>query len=303
MSNKELFSNIINKLLTKNSIKSKIIPTFRYIDNGKSLYIIIKFKRKTEYNIYQLTDIHFSITLDERFPYILPYVRSLSNFSCPTLYDNSNLYQSIMLFKDNNNNLKNKDPSLIIEDIISGIPLFLQHIKSNEEKNIFYYYGVYCLDEIYDINDFLCENTVNIYRVNQIINKNEFKRYIILNDVYFLLFEPVPNSNNYAKLVFISDILLLNASKEEINERIINFEWQKNNNEIIKIKFRFEPKNFDDFRTMKFLKIDNLLKRFGIYLENNNNNKKINYIDNKNENYNTKGFKISKSFEYEYLKD
>ena len=54
---------------------------------------------------------------------------------------------------------------------------------------------------------------------------------------------------------------------------------------------------------MKFLKIDNLIKRFGIYLENNNNNKEINYIDNKNENYNTKGFKISKSFEYEYLKD
>lgn len=98
MSKKELFSTIINKLLTKYSIKSKIIPTFRYIDNGKSLYIIIKFKRKTEYNIYQFADIYFSITLDERFPDILPYVRVLSNFSYPSLYDNSNLYHSIISF-------------------------------------------------------------------------------------------------------------------------------------------------------------------------------------------------------------
>ena len=59
MSQKELFSNIINKLISKYSIKSKIIPTFRYIDNGKSLYLILKYKRKTEYNAYQSTDIFF----------------------------------------------------------------------------------------------------------------------------------------------------------------------------------------------------------------------------------------------------
>lgn len=43
----------------------------------------------------------------------------------------------LLVFKDSDSNFKNKDPYLIIEDIISGIPLFLEHIKSNEEKIIF----------------------------------------------------------------------------------------------------------------------------------------------------------------------
>ena len=89
MSNhKEVFSIIINKLLSKYSIKSKLIPTFPYIDNGKSLYIILKYKRKTVYNIFELNDIYFSITLDKKFPDILPYVRALSSFSFLNLYDN-----------------------------------------------------------------------------------------------------------------------------------------------------------------------------------------------------------------------
>ena len=67
--------------------------------------------------------------------------------------------------------------------------------------------------------------------------------------------------------------------------------------------FKFEGKNFDEFRTMKFLKIENLIKNYGINLENANNKNDINFIGNKNENYNTKGFRISKSFEYEFLEN
>lgn len=299
---KELFSIIINKLLSKYSIKSKIIPTFRYLDNGKSLYIILKFKRKTEYNVYQTSDVYFSIFLDEKFPDILPYVRALSNFSFPTLYDNSNLYHSINIFKDSNINLKSKDPSMIIEDIITGIPLFLDNIKSNEEKKIFYYYGEYSLDEIYDINDFFFEDNLKFYRVNQIIDKNEFKRYIILNDVYFLLFDPVPESNNYAKLVFISDIMLLDEIKEEKKEKIYNFEWINNNkNGSIKMSFRFEEKNFEEFKIIKHYKINNLISKYELIRKDINNKDEINYNNNINKNYNTRGFQISKSFECELL--
>jgi len=134
MSHKEIFQKIIDKLTSKYSIKSKIIPTFRYIDNDKSLYIMLKYKRKTEYNVFQSFDLYFSITLDEKFPDSLPYVRALSYFSNPSLYDNSNLYESILLFKDSNINSKHNDPFLIIEDIILGIPQFAERIKLNEEK-------------------------------------------------------------------------------------------------------------------------------------------------------------------------
>lgn len=296
MSQKELFSTIINKLVSKYSIKSKIIPSFRYIDNDKSLYIILKYKRKTEYNPFQSTDIFLSITLDEKFPDVLPYVRALTNFSFPNLYDNSNLYNNIILFKDSNISLKQKDPFLIIEDIVLGIPLFLQNIKTNEEKKNFYYYGEYSLNEIYDINDFFNEENLKFYRVYQIIKKNEFKRYIILNDVYFLLFDPVPEISNYAKLVFISDILLLNNSIEVKKEKIINYEWKSDDKGVIKMSFKFEEKKFDEFIDMKNAKINNLVKNYN-----------INYLNNKNSiinfSYNTYGFQISKSFACELLEE
>ncbi len=286
MNHKEVFSTIINKLLSKYSIKSKLIPTFRFLDKGKTLYIILKFKRKTEYNIYELNDLYFSITLDDKFPDILPYVRALSSFSFPSLYDNSNLYHSILLFKESNINSKNKDPSLIIDDIISGIPLFLQNIKKNEENKIFYYYGEYFLDEIYDINDYLSDENLKLYRTSQIVKKNEFKRFIILNDVYFLLFDPLPDSNNYAKLVFMSDILLLNDAKKDENEKIVHFEWKNNKNEDIKMTFKFEEKFFNEFLSMKRFKINKLLSHYDM---------------NSNNNYNTNGFQISKSFEFEII--
>ena len=288
MTHKEVFSTIINKLLSKYSIKSKLIPTFRYIDNGKTLYIILKFKRKTEYNIYDLSDVYFSITLDEKFPDILPYVRALSSFCFPNLYDNSNLYNSIILFKDSTINSKNKDPSLILDDIISGIPLLLKSIKKNEEKKIFYYYGEYSLDEIYDINDFFSDENLKLYRTYQIIKKKEFKKYIILNDVYFLLFDPLPDSNNYAKLVFMSDILLLYNCEVEENEKIIHFEWNNNKNETIKMSFKFEDKFFNEFILIKNFKINNLISNYDIKV---------------NDNYNTNGFQISKSFECELLEN
>lgn len=288
MSRKSIFSLITNKLISKYSIKSKIIPTYRYIDNDRSLYILLKYKRKSEYNVFNTIDIYFSIVLDEKFPESLPYVRALTYFTYPTLFDNSNLYQSIILFKDSNLNSKNNDPFLVIEDIVLGIPLFLENLKKNQEKKNFYYYGEYCLDEIYDINDFICGQTLEFYRVKHIIQQKEFKRYIILNDVYFLLFDPVPDSNNYAKLVFISDILLLKSSKEDPNEKIISCEWKKDKDEYIKMCFKFEANNYNMFIQGKNYKSNKLISDYNI---------------NINSNYNTNGFQISKSFECEILEE
>lgn len=287
MSQKNIFSLITNKLISKYSIKSKLIPTFRYIDNGKSLYILLKYKKKSDYNVFNTTDLYFSIVLDDKFPDSFPYVRALSYFSNLNLCDNSNLYQSIILFKDSNLNSKNNDPFLIIEDIVLGIPLLLQNIKKNQEAKQFYYYGEYSLDEIYDINDFFAGQNIEFCRVNQIIKQKEFKRYIILNDVYFLLFDPVPDSNNYAKLVFISDILLLNNTKEDPNEKIINFEWENENN-TIKMSFKFDVTKFNSFISTKNNKIEKLFTDYNI---------------NNNSNYNTNGFQISKSFECEIMEE
>ena len=232
MSQNKIFSEIINQLTSKYSIDQKLIPTYRFIENDKYLYIIIRLIRNTEYNPYQ-NDIYFSITLNDKFPESLPIVKCLTNFSFPNLYDNSDLYKNIILFRITDNIIKKEDPFLILEDIILGLKPFLEEIKKNEEKNKFFYYGDYILDEIYDINDFFSSQKNEFFRANQIMKENKIKKYIILNDVYFLLFDPVPDVFNYAKLIFFCDIMILNNINENNNEK--KFIWKLKMKKIIKM--------------------------------------------------------------------
>ena len=295
MSQNKIFSEIINQLTSKYSIDQKLIPTYRFIENDKYLYIIIRLIRNTDYNSYQ-NDIYFSITLNDKFPESLPIVKCLTNFSFPNLYDNSDLYKNIILFRITDNIIKKEDPFLILEDIILGLKPFLEEIKKNEEKNKFVYYGDYILDEIYDINDFFSSQKNEFFRANQIMKENKIKKYIILNDVYFLLFDPVPDVFNYAKLIFFCDIMILNNINENNNEKKIYLEIkdEKNNkNDNIKLCFEFDQK-FNEFLKGKNDRINKLKNKYKLTISKND----INEINEAGDidDYNTKGFQISKSF-------
>jgi len=295
MSQNKIFSEIINQLISKYSIDQKLIPTYRFIENDKYLYIIIRLIRNTEYNPYQ-NDIYFSITLNDKFPESLPIVKCLTNFSFPNLYDNSDLYKNVILFRITDNIIKKEDPFLILEDIILGLKPFLEEIKKNEEKNKFVYYGDYILDEIYDINDFFSSQKNEFFRANQIMKENKIKKYIILNDVYFLLFDPVPDVFNYAKLIFFCDIMILNDINENNNEKKIYLEIkdEKNNkNDNIKLCFEFDQK-FNEFLKGKNDRINKLKNKYKLTISKND----INEINEAGDidDYNTKGFQISKSF-------
>ena len=295
MSQNKIFSEIINQLTSKYSIDQKLIPTYRFIENDKYLYIIIRLIRNTDYNPYQ-NDIYFSITLNDKFPESLPIVKCLTNFSYPNLYDNSDLYKNIILFRITDNIIKKEDPFLILEDIILGLKPFLEEIKKNEEKNKFFYYGDYILDEIYDINDFFSSQKNEFFRANQIMKENKIKKYIILNDVYFLLFDPVPDVFNYAKLIFFCDIMILNNINENNNEKKIYLEIkdEKNNkNDNIKLCFEFDQK-FNEFLKGKNDRINKLKNKYKLTISKND----INEINEAGDidDYNTKGFQISKSF-------
>ena len=295
MNQNKIFAEIIPKLTSKYTIESKLILTYRFIENDKYLYIVLKFFKNTEYNPYTDKDLYFSITLDDKFPQSFPVVKSLSNFSFPSLYDNSDLYRNILLFQIGDDLKKKEDGFTIVEDTILGLKPFLEKIKSNEEKQIFYYYGEYILDEIYDINNFFSSPIIELFRANQIINEQKFKKYIILNDVYFLLFDPVPDVNNYAKLIFISDIMLLKQVNQEKNEKKIIMEFRDykyKKNEVVKLCFEFEKK-YEEFLAGKNNRIEKLIKFYKVF----DIKEGKDSIDN-NE-YNTKGLQISKSFESE----
>ncbi len=248
MSTNKIFYEITNQLTSKYSIKSKLIPSYRFIENDKYLYIIIRLIKNTEYNPYKDLDIYFSITLDDKFPESLPIVKCLTNFSFPSLYDNSDLYKSICLFKISDTIKKEEEPFSILEEVISGLTPFLEKVKKNEEEKTFFYYGEYLLDEIYDINGFFSSQKNEFFRVNQNIKGEKLNKYIILTDVYILLFDPVPDVFNYAKLIFFADIMSLNEVKEEKNEKnekLIHLEFNDNNkNKDIKLSFQFEKKYY-----------------------------------------------------------
>ena len=290
MNTKKIFSEIINKLTSKYSIKSKLIPTYRFIENDKYLYIILRLIKNTEYNPYNDKDIYFSITLDDKFPESFPLVKCITNFSFPSLYDNSDLYKSIIHFKEINIKMKKEEPFMILEQIILGLTPFLEKVKINQEKKVLIYYGEYLLDEIYDINDFLGSKTNEFFRVNLISKGNKFQKYIILTDIYFLLFDPVPDVFNFAKLIFYTDIRSFEKIKELENEKIITYEYKnKNKNKVIKLCFELEEK-YEDFLIGKNTRIDKL--KYNIIAEKNGE-------DNINNDSNIKKFQLSKSFEYE----
>ena len=150
------------------------------------------------------------------------------------------------------------------------------------------YYGEYLLDEIYDINDFLGSQTNEFFRVNLISKGNKFQKYIILTDIYFLLFDPVQDVFNFAKLIFYTDIRSFEKIKELKNEKIIIYEY-KNKNKIIKLCCELEEK-YEDFLIGKNKRIDKL--KYNIIAEKNGE-------DNINNDANIKKFQLSKSFEYE----
>lgn len=292
MSSNKIFSEIISQLTQKYSIKSNIIPSYRFIENDKYLYIILRLIKDSEFNPYKDFDIYFSIILDDKFPESLPIVKCITDFFFPNLYDNSNLYKSILLFHISDVINKKEEHFSILEEIILGLKPFLDEIKKNHEENNFFYYGEYTLDEIYDINDFLGSQKNEFFRVNQIIKGNKNIKYIILNDVYFLLFDPVPNALNYAKLIFYGDIMNLVDLKDEQNGNIINMEFSHNKfnkNKIINLSLEFENK-YNDFLNSKNERINQLKNKYKIFdLKDEQGNNK--------DDYNTQGFKISKSYE------
>ena len=70
------------------------------------------------------------------------------------------------------------------------------------------------------------------------------------------------------------------------------------------MRFKFEEKTFNDFIITKQNKINNLINKYFLALKNNSNDKDdIKNTNIYNQDYNTNGFQISKSFEYEILEE
>lgn len=211
----EIFVFIIKEIKSFYNVKNSSIAVFPMMDysDEEVFNFLVIFRKGTIHNKL-VCDLRYNIVINSSFPRSAPEVFSMNNFIFPSLFDQRNLLYSILG--------KNWQSDITIEDIIKQIPAFSLRVQENHNNKYLVYYGEYNTDKVYNINDFLINNEINFFKSWEFLKSTtniskEFKkdRYIILTDLYFLLFDPSPNNKNMAKLLFYGDIRQLNILKSE----------------------------------------------------------------------------------------
>ena len=271
-----IFDNIIEQL--KEKINNNVIYHnnihlyFKTLYNNKNkIYdrlLIHCFYKK---NIKNEKEYKFAIILNENYNYnIFPkiYCQSLDIDKNINLVDKRDLFDSITEKKYNNKNddiNSNNIMDLLLDIIIIKIPEFVRKIYFLEENKILMHYGKYYLNEIYNINDFICNKNIYFYKImtykcdeDKVYTQLNIK-YIIITDFYILFFDLINDKpKNICKLFFIGEIFKINSferieNDDGINDNIINEEneninisnnkiyidWISENNENKEIKFIF----------------------------------------------------------------
>lgn len=274
---------IIKKSISKTFIKKRILHIIfkrNYKDN--SLFLQLIYKKNTDLNPMSY-DLTFSLHLDADYPKSIPQIKALTHFSFPTVFDNRNLIFSIINHNwVNKNNMRDmadmKEVHLIepIEEIILSIPKFLSRLIENTNNKILVYYGDYKIDMIYDINDFIVNTDLDFFKVCQYLKPKKVdeekvrkERYIVITDIYFLLFDVVPTSKNLAKLLFWGDIRQIvtckgNSFSSETESETLILEW-KNNNKLIQFEMSFMNGNIKYFLDKSTRKILRLKEQYKIF--------------------------------------
>lgn len=231
-----------------------------------TLIIYVNFKKETNLNILN-NDLKFNIILDENFPESKPIVNCLTNLIYPSLFDNRNLLSGIIKH--------NWSSSSRVDDIIDGIPYFIMRVNDNFYLNILVYYGEYQIDKIYSINEFFLNEDINVYRCFQYVqkknksSKHKRDRYIILTDIYFLLFDPLPNQKDQSKLLFWGDIRqLTNLKLTYLSEEkcdSVTLEWKNGKEVQITFELTFVDITIKDFMEISSAKVENLTKKYKMF--------------------------------------
>ena len=193
-------STLINKFSTENllSITTKVLVL------TKDMIIYLNYPFPSEINPFK-AEIQFNITLTPQFPIDPPSVKCKTNFIYPTIFDNRELLESILThkwsYKKYNNIL------IPLEEIITQIPTFLKRIFENIQNRTLVYYGKIIENKEFLINDFIENNQIQFFNVMHYTSTHDkVQRYIILTDIYFLLFHPLETEKSKGILIMKEDL-------------------------------------------------------------------------------------------------
>lgn len=258
LDNKIFIKKIIKKYENETELKISG-KTLNYILDDEILIFYCTLYKSTNINPFS-SDIYFNFEFKDN---STPYVQILNDFINPTLNDGRNIYYCLTnkhKYIFNKNNLDECEN--IFYELIDNIKEFLICLKENIQINAFIYYGNYEKERTYKINELiLSKNTIKFFRIMQINGKEEYMKYIIFTQLYFLIFEPDENDMSFAKLELCLPLKDIQFAFEEINPN----KKQNTNNFTLKI---LSDINFNEILNMKFYLysndkiVDNLQTKF-----------------------------------------
>ena len=312
MEEKKDLKTIIQTIMTKYSSNNNIKVTGKVLNclnNTKRLRFNYITYKSSDLNPFS-SDIHFSF---EFMSNSTPYITILNDFINPTLNDGRNIFYCLTkkhdyIFDDNNLD----EFETMFDDITSGIKYFLLCLKENIQINVYIYYGEYEVGRLYQINDFLInKNTLKFFRIYQINGKSEQLKYIIITQLFFLLFEPDKEDMSFAKLeqsfllkdinFAIDEVTLKNSKKTSYFLKIVT------NSSKIKLDIEFSlyvddpskdllDNKYEDFKNVLLTKKNEInFQKYKIIIT---NYKPLFTIDIKKNNKKEKGKYKDKSADY-----
>lgn len=257
------FISFISKIESKYNKKDDSLNDIKiigrvlyYMKDVTIIYFNYKMPKNSEDNPFD-KDIMFGFEFIEN---KVPYIRALNNFVNPTLYDGRNLYYCLT----NNYNYvfdvnKLDECMQIIDMLVIGIKNFIVSLKDNIDIKVFIYYGEYNINHVYLMNDFLMNSQIlKFYRIYELNNnnKNEELKYILITQLFFLIFEPVSENKALGKLIqiyYIKDVKIIieNNSKNKIEQKDYFFKINKDSNDTNLIKFILAKGGFDGKKRTK----------------------------------------------------
>ena len=259
--NNSFIKNISDKY--KDNIYFKIIgKELHYINNITIIQFFCVINQSTEINPFnQEIFINFEFREND-----VPYIQILNDFISPTLNDGRNIFFCLTnkhsyIFNKNNNN----EFLLVFDELIEGINNFLLCLKENMEINIFIFYGEYKMNRIYLINDFLLnKNKIKVFRIIHINGKNEEMKYIVITQLFFLIFKPLDDNMSLAELedfYCLKDIIFSFNISYKKNSKTFNLNlFDENINKKISLEFIFfesidKSENSDESKYYEFKNI------------------------------------------------
>ena len=247
-----IFENIINEfkeIMNNNLInKNEINLYFRKLYNKE----IEKYDKMIIHAIYNkkiksVKDFSFIIIIDENFPKNPPIIYCYYIDLNINLNDRRDLLNSIIEKKWMMDKAKIDCVDILLHIIEIKIPDFIFRLLYYEENKILIYYGKYYINEIYNINDFLKNKNIKIFKAltYKMNNKENIKyselniKYIIITDIYILFFDLMEDKpKNLAKLIFVGEIFQYNTIERldvDINNNIINNSDNNEENNLMNI--------------------------------------------------------------------